>query len=165
MRFLFIPFILLPVLEMLVLIKVGGTIGALNTVALVILGGVIGLGVVRQQGFRTMLKARVQMTHGELPALEMLEGFLIAIGGLLMILPGFITDTMGIALLIPWVRKAILRKMLASGQWKAQSTGIYEGGFYRDASNDKGYTRVSHTIDGEFQRDISPDPDKKNEKF
>ncbi len=157
MRFLSLSFVLLPILEMVVLIKVGGLIGALNTVALVILGGVLGLSIIRRQGFRTMLNARAQMAHGELPALEMLEGFLIAIGGVLMILPGFITDSLGIALLVPPVRKAILRKMLNSGRWQVQQTDVFEGEFYRETHTNNGTTTLHHTIKGDYVRDASQD--------
>ena len=153
MRFLLLPFIILPILEMLVLIKVGGMIGAWNTVALVLLGGIIGLQVIRQQGLSTMIKAQQKMASGELPATEMVEGFMIAMGGGLMMLPGLLTDVLGVLLLIPPVRKYIIGRMVASGRWRVQQTNIYEAEFNRETHWDSEQTHIRHTIDGEFSKD------------
>ncbi len=155
MRVLLFPFIILPILEMLVLIEVGGSIGALNTVALVFLGAFIGLQVIRQQGFSTMIKARQKMASGELPAGEMVEAFMIAIGGFLMMIPGFITDALGILLLIPVVRQLLLKRMVASGRWKVQQTDIYEGEYRREEYWESGQQQINQTIDGEYTRDES----------
>ncbi len=153
MRFLFVPFILLPILEMVVLIKVGSAIGALNAVALVILGAVIGLQVIRRQGFSTMVKARQKMAAGELPALEMIEGFMIAFGGMLMLLPGFITDFMGVLLLIPGVRKLLIGKIVSSGHWKVQQTEIYEGEYRKEGPGNIHQQQINQTINGDFTRE------------
>ncbi|KEQ19159.1 FxsA family protein [Endozoicomonas numazuensis] len=152
MRFPAWIFLLLPALELVVLIKVGGYIGALNTLALVILGMVAGMAVIRRQGFRTMLKARERMTHGELPALEILEGFMIALGGVFLMIPGFITDLLGITLLIPPFRKLILGRMIKSGRWQAQqSSATFEGEYYRE---DVGRNQGNHqALEGEFKRE------------
>ncbi|MDD7805891.1 MAG: FxsA family protein [Endozoicomonas sp. (ex Botrylloides leachii)] len=165
MRFFFILFIILPILEIFVFIKVGSIIGALNTVALVILGGVIGLYIIRQQGFRAALRARAQMSQGQVPAMDMIESFFMVIAGLLIMLPGFISDILGIALLIPLVRQAVLRKLLTSASWKAKSTRVYEGEFYRDASNDKGYVSATHSAKKDPQKDTLTQDNKKNENF
>ncbi|MGI9278794.1 MAG: FxsA family protein [Endozoicomonas sp.] len=151
MRFPFWIFLLFPALELVVLIKVGGYIGALNTLALVILGMVAGMAVVRRQGFRTMLKAREKMTHGEMPALEMLEGLMIALGGVFLMIPGFITDFFGVALLIPPLRKVLLRRMIKSGRWQTQqSSTTFEGDYYReDIDSNRG---INQTFEGEFKR-------------
>ena len=158
MRVLLLPFIIIPILEMVVLIEVGSAIGALNTVALVFLSAFIGLQVIRQQGFSTMMKARQRMAAGELPAGEMLEGFMIAIGGLLMMIPGFVTDFTGILLLIPPVRRLLLKKMITSGRWKVQQTEIYEGEYRREQHWEMGPHHINHgsrTIDGEYTKDDS----------
>ena len=152
MRFPFWIFLLFPALELVVLIKVGGYIGALNTLALVILGMVAGMAVVRRQGFRTMLKAREKMAHGEMPALEMLEGLMIALGGVFLMIPGFITDFFGVVLLIPPLRKVLLRRMIKSGRWQAQqSSTTFEGDYYReDIDSSRG---INQTFEGEFKRE------------
>ena len=153
MRFLLLPFILFPVIEMVVLIEVGSAIGALNTVALVLLGAFIGLQVLRQQGFSTIVKARYKMAAGELPAMEMVEGFMIALGGLLLMLPGFVTDFMGALLLVPPCRKWLIKRMIASGRWKVQQTEIYDGEFRRETHWESHHSHISHTIDGDCERD------------
>ena len=160
MRFPIWLFLLFPIVEMLVLIKVGGAIGALNAVALVIAGAFIGMAVIRQQGFSTMLKARQKMAHGEMPAEEMVEGFMIAIGGAFMMFPGFVSDLFGIALLIPSVRKYLLKRMVASGRWQVhQSSTTFEGEFRREDVNHR--PGINRTIDGDFNRELDRDDEKK----
>ena len=101
MRFLFILFIAMPILEMLVLIKVGGLIGALPTVGLVLLTAVVGMSLLRQQGPSTLARAQDKMRHGGMPAKEMVEGIFLAVGGALLLTPGFITDFIGFCCFFP----------------------------------------------------------------
>ncbi|USE37564.1 FxsA family protein [Endozoicomonas sp. SCSIO W0465] len=152
MRFLFLLFILLPILEMVVLIKVGSIIGAWNAVALVILSIFIGIEVIRRQGFRTMLSARQKMAAGETPAMEMLEHLALGLGGLLMLIPGFITDFMGIFLLIPPVRRLLIRRWLATCGVRVESANIYEAEYRREA-DDRKRSQIRQTLDGEFTRE------------
>ena len=92
----FLPiFIGLPILEMYILIQVGTSIGAFNTIALVLLTAVIGLVLLRQQGFQTLMNARNKLMHSELPAEEIVTGIFLAIGGALLLTPGFVTDAIG----------------------------------------------------------------------
>lgn len=153
MRFLFLLFILLPILEMVVLIKVGSIIGAWNAVALVILSAFVGLAVIRRQGLSTTLKARQKMAAGELPAMEMIESLAIALGGLLMLIPGFITDFLGIFLLIPPVRRLLIRRWLTATGVKMQQTNIYEAEFHRESSWQNDQPHIHHTIDGDYTRE------------
>ena len=152
MRFPVWLILLFPILEMLVLIEVGSVIGGLNAVALIILGAILGMAVLRQQGFRTMLKARDRLAQGEMPASEMGEGFMIAIGGLFMMFPGFVSDFFGIALLIPAIRKYLLRKMVASDRWQVhQGHSTVEGEYYREDINP--HRSINNTFEGEYKRD------------
>ncbi|MFK0571428.1 FxsA family protein [Endozoicomonas sp.] len=161
MRFLFLLFILLPILEMVVLIKVGSIIGAWNAVALVVLSVFIGLAVIRRQGLATALKARQKMAAGELPAMEMLENLVIAIGGLLMLIPGFITDFLGVFLLLPPIRRLLIRRWLTATGIKVQQTNIYDAEFRRESSRQNGQTHIHHhTIDGDYTRDQDNDEPK-----
>ncbi|MBO9481951.1 FxsA family protein [Salinisphaera sp. G21_0] len=153
MRFLFVLFILLPILEMVVLIKVGSIIGAWNAVALVILSVFIGIEVIRRQGFRTTLRARQKMAAGELPAMEMLENLAIALGGLLLLIPGFITDFLGVFLLIPPARQLLIRRWLKVNGVKVQQTNIYEAEYRREPSWRQDQTHLNHTIDGDYTRE------------
>ncbi|GAA0841336.1 membrane protein FxsA [Marinobacter szutsaonensis] len=122
--FLFL-FIIMPIAEMAVLIQVGGMIGVLNTIGLVLLTAVIGAWLLRQQGLATLLRARQRLNSGELPAREVAEGLILAVGGALLLTPGFITDTIGFLCLIPGTRHffaaQVLKRMVISGQ----SSGFY----------------------------------------
>ena len=90
MRFLFALFIAIPILEMVVLIQVGQQIGALWTIVLVLLTAFIGINLLRYQGLSTLSRATWRMQSGQIPAQEMLEGILLAVGGALLLTPGFV---------------------------------------------------------------------------
>lgn len=107
MIFLFL-FIVVPLVELYFMLEVGDAIGAFSTVMLVILTAVIGGVLVRMQGFSTMMRMRETAARGETPALEMIEGSVLLLCGLMLLLPGFITDAMGFLLLIPPLRKAFV---------------------------------------------------------
>ena len=117
--FLFL-FIIMPIAEMAVLIKVGGVIGVLNTVGLVLLTAVVGAWLLRQQGLATLLRANQRLNSGELPAKEVAEGLILAVGGALLLTPGFITDTIGFLCLLPgtrhWFAAQAMKRMVMSGQ-------------------------------------------------
>ena len=102
----------LPLLELYVLIRVGSDIGALPTVMLTIFTAVVGIGLVRLQGFSTLMKVRVAMDRGEVPAMEMLEGATLLVAGFFLLFPGFITDTLGFLCLIPPLRRWVLLSLL-----------------------------------------------------
>ena len=108
MKYLLPTFIILPILEMYVLIKVGGSIGAFNTILLVLLTAFIGLILLRAEGFQTLFNARKKLQRSELPAQEIFSGFFLAIGGALLLTPGFITDVIGFLCIFPVTRTYIL---------------------------------------------------------
>ncbi|WP_067514950.1 FxsA family protein [Endozoicomonas ascidiicola] len=153
MRFLFLSFILLPILEMVVLIKVGSVIGAWNAVALVIISAFVGINIIRSQGFSNALKTRQKLAAGESPAVEMLESLFIAVGGLLMIIPGFITDFAGILMLIPPLRRWMIKSWFRKIGMKAQQSNIYEAEYRRESDGFHTQTHISHTIDGDFTQE------------
>lgn len=157
MRFFFLLFVLLPMLEMMVLIKVGSIIGAWNAVALVVLSVFIGIEVIRRQGIRTTLKVRQKIAAGELPAMEMLENLAIGLGGMLILIPGFITDFMGIFLLIPQIRRLLILRWLDVSEIKIQQTNIYEGEYRREPSWHHEQNHLNHTIDSDYTREEGAD--------
>ncbi|RRJ83315.1 FxsA family protein [Aestuariirhabdus litorea] len=146
MRILFLLFIIVPIVEMVVLIKVGEVIGAWYTVGLVLLTAVIGINLLRQQGLSTLMRANQRINSGELPAQEMVEGFLLAIGGALLLTPGFVTDTMGFACLIPPLRRLLVSKLLGSGRFFMAGQGPGYGP--RGPAG-----RDPDVIEGEYRRD------------
>ena len=97
----------LPALEIFLMIKIGGKVGALNTVALIFLTAVIGVYFAKLQGIRTLRSGMVNLYQNKLPVYEMLSGASIAIAALLLIVPGFFSDFLGFLLLIPFTRKIL----------------------------------------------------------
>jgi len=93
-RFFFLIFIIVPLVEMLLLFEVAERIGAWSTLGLVVLTAVIGIQILKQQGLATLTRANQRIGSGELPAQEMLEGLFLAVGGAFLLTPGFITDTL-----------------------------------------------------------------------
>ena len=109
---LLIIFILVPLIELAVLIKVGSYIGVLWTFALIILTAIVGVQLLRAQGLSTLIRAQDKLQQGSIPAQELAEGFLLAFAGALMLTPGFVTDAFGFALLLPVVRASLVDSVL-----------------------------------------------------
>ena len=105
-------FICLPALEIYLLIKVGGHVGAFNTVALIFLTAVIGIYFAKHQSMQTFKSGMVNLYQNKMPIYEMMSGASIAIAALLLIIPGFFTDFLGFILLIPFTRKILFRMAL-----------------------------------------------------
>ena len=105
-------FICLPALEIYLLIKVGGHVGAFNTVALIFLTAVIGIYFAKHQSMQTFKSGMVNLYQNKIPIYEMMSGASIAIAALLLIIPGFFTDFIGFVLLIPFTRKILLKMAL-----------------------------------------------------
>lgn len=112
-RFAPLLFIAIPLVELYCIIVVGEMIGAFWTVMLVIMTAVIGVSLLRIQGMSTLVKAQNNMAQGMFPAMEMMEGIALAVAGVLLITPGFITDSIGFLCLIPASRQAIIRFIMA----------------------------------------------------
>ena len=104
---LFIIFLIVPVIEVYLLIKVGSLIGGLATVALLLLVSLLGAYLVQSQGFRILARVREELARGRLPAAQLLDGALVLVGGVLLMTPGFFTDFLGIFFLVPATRGLI----------------------------------------------------------
>lgn len=151
MRFLLPLFIIMPIVEMWVLIQVGGLIGAMPTIALVLLTAMIGLHLLKQQGVSTLMRANQKMAEGGLPAQEMAEGILLAIGGALLLTPGFFTDAIGFYCLIPVTRKLLVKQLLKKGLFMAADMNSSGAQFYSASSFTSSST--DDVIEGEFSDD------------
>ena len=101
---LLLIFIIVPLVELAILLKVGSYIGLLPTLGVVILTGILGAALARQQGFMILNRIRTDIGSGRVPAHEIIDGFLILIGGIVLLTPGFLTDLFGFLLLIPLTR-------------------------------------------------------------
>lgn len=118
---LLLIFILVPMAELAVLIKVGGAIGVLPTFGLIFLTAIIGVSLLRAQGLATLMRAGERMQQGALPAQELAEGFLLALAGALLLTPGFLTDAFGFSLLLPGARGVMAQSLLK--RFKPQMMG------------------------------------------
>ena len=105
----FLIFLGLPALEIFLLIKIGGHVGALSTVALIFLTAIIGLYFAKLQGIQTLKSGMVNLYQNKMPVYEMMSGASIAFAALLLIIPGFFTDLIGFLLLIPFTRKIFFK--------------------------------------------------------
>jgi len=105
----FLLFIGLPAFEIFLLIKIGGQVGALNTVALIFLTAIIGIYFAKLQGIQTLKSGMVNLYQNKMPVYEMMSGASIAFAALLLIIPGFFTDLIGFLLLIPFTRKVFFK--------------------------------------------------------
>ena len=103
----FLIFIVLPALEIILFIKIGGQVGALNTVALIFLTAIIGIYFAKLQGIRTLKSGMVNVYKNKVPIYEIVSGASIALAALLLIIPGFLTDLIGFLLLIPFTRNIL----------------------------------------------------------
>lgn len=101
----------LPFVEIAVFIEVGGLIGAWPTVALALLGSCAGAIVVRVAGLAMLHRARMAVARNEPPMDELLDGLCLLLAGALLIVPGFVTDVLGLLLLVPWVRQRVRRRI------------------------------------------------------
>ncbi|MGH1439212.1 MAG: FxsA family protein [Cellvibrionaceae bacterium] len=157
MRVLLVLFIAIPMVEMWLLITVGGVIGALPTIGLVLLTACIGLALLRYQGSETLTRARSKLHSNELPAREIADTLFFAIGGALLLTPGFVTDAIGFACLTPGIRSIIIRffanNLMRSG--KVDIKGFSANNQYQSSRFGKGSQAGDHKIiEGEFEHDI-----------
>jgi UPF0716 protein FxsA len=105
-------FIVVPLLELAVLIKIGGYIGVTWTLVIIFVTAIIGVNILKKQGMGVLMRASQKMQEGTLPARELAEGFLLALAGALLLTPGFLTDAVGCALLVPATRLALVGHVL-----------------------------------------------------
>ncbi len=111
-QFVFIAFLIIPFVEIYLLLQIGGIVGVFPTIALVVLTAIIGAGLLRQQGLATWQRFQDNLAKGTLPAYEMVEGPILLVGGALLLTPGFFTDIIGFACLIPPMRKKIAQYII-----------------------------------------------------
>jgi UPF0716 protein FxsA len=151
-------FIIVPLAELAVLIKVGSYIGILWTFALILLTATIGVSILRVQGLSTLMRASQKLQDGGLPAKELAEGFLLALAGALLLTPGLITDACGFMLLVPTLRGRLAGSVLK--RFKPTMTmGSMNGGRPFERPINPADPRVHRDqgghdiIDGEYRRE------------
>ncbi len=128
--------IALPVVEILVMIKIGQNIGAINTVLLIILTAIVGLFFARIQGVKTLKSGIVNIYQNKLPVYDLLSGASIATAAVFLIMPGFITDTIGFLLLIPFSRKFLISLFLKNNPQTKPESKIIEAEIIDDKKDE-----------------------------
>ena len=130
MNSLILAFILIPIIEIYLFIKIGSQIGAFNTISLIFITAIIGIIYARYEGINTLRSGFSQVIKNELPAYEIISGAAIAFAALLLIIPGFATDLMGFLLILPFTRKLIFGKISKNFKnQKDQKKNFIEGEF------------------------------------
>lgn len=152
MRGFFLLFLVFPLLELFVLIRVGSSIGAATTLLLVLAGGVLGVLCIRLAGLATALKVRERMALGETPNKDMLNGLLLVIAGGLIFLPGFISDVLGLLCLLPVTRKWLIKRISQHMTHAAHSQQFYQHSTTYTEQSKHQPTRPEQIIEGEFER-------------
>ena len=140
MNSIFLVIILIPIIEIYLLIKIGGQIGALTTITLIFTTAIIGVYYAKYEGLNTLKSGFEQLRRNMTPTYEMISGAAIAFGALLLIIPGFVTDTLGFLTIFPVSRKLIFSL------------------FFKTQMNHE--NKKKNFIDGEFE-DIEEDDDRK----
>jgi UPF0716 protein FxsA len=141
-------FVTIPLAELFLLIEVGSWIGALPTIGLCLLTAMMGAGLLRQQGIQTLARARNNLDRGALPAVEMLEGAALIVGGAMLLTPGLVTDVIGFLCLIPPTRRWLVRLALARMAVRVGPAGPPPG----SGPGSSGDSRDPNVIEGEYER-------------
>ena len=108
---LLLLFVLIPIIELYLLLQLGARIGFMPTLGLIVLTGALGATLARQQGLSALAKIQNELKSGRPPAMEMVEGALIVVGGIVLLTPGILTDLFGFALMIPKFRKSFAERL------------------------------------------------------
>ena len=158
---LLLVFVLIPVVELNVLIEVASSIGSWTTVGLVLFTAVVGVSLVRSQGLSTLMSVQQKLARGEAPGQEIVEGMMLAAAGVLLLIPGFVTDFIGLILLTPFTRAPIAAFLYKRMQLRVVANGGFKGGF-GPGQNPFGqsgpfggqnpFDQNGNTFDGDFER-------------
>ena len=128
--------ILIPIIEIYLLIKIGSQIGAITTIFMIFLTAIVGVYYARYEGLNTLKSGFLQLSKHKKPTYEMLSGAAIAFAALLLIIPGFATDTVGFILIFPPSRKLIFGMLSKKFSYKNQNKSNYIDGEFEDIEDD-----------------------------
>lgn len=166
---LLLLFICVPIIEIGLFIQVGGFLGLWPTIALVLITAFVGATLVRSQGIQTLMSVQSRLQQGEMPAQQILEGVMLAVAGVLLLTPGFMTDAFGMLVLLPAPRAIIAKELMKrvkvnsmmGGGFHAQGGGFGQSPFGSDPfqSHEK---NDDNTFEGEYER---KDDDSENKRL
>jgi len=141
-QIIFLFFLIVPFVEIYLLLQIGGIIGVFPTVFLVVFTAVLGAWLLRQQGFATWQRLQASLAQGVLPAYEMIEGPMLLVGGALLLTPGFFTDALGFACLIPQTRRKFAKYIIENQLINAQAGSPFQ----------RPQAKEENVIEGEFKK-------------
>ena len=130
----------IPLIEIYLMIKIGGMIGALNTIFLIFFTAITGIYFAKLEGLNTMRSGFNQLIKNEVPMYEIISGATLAFAALLLIIPGFLTDIVGFLLIVPYTRKIFIRSLSSKFKKEKLDENIIEGNFEetkKDENHDK----------------------------
>ena len=136
MNSVILTIILVPIVEIYLFIKIGGNIGAFNTISLIFITALIGVLYARYEGLNTLRSGFTQLVKNELPAYEIISGAAIAFAALLLIIPGFATDLVGFLLIFPLTRKLFFENIIGKIKKKENKSKDYIDGDFEDIEED-----------------------------
>lgn len=165
---LLLLFIAVPIIEISLFIQVGGVLGMWPTIGLVIITAFFGATLVRSQGLQTLMSVQSRLQQGELPAQQIVEGVMLAVAGVLLLTPGFMTDVFGMAVLLPapraWLAKQLMSKVkvnnMAAGGFQSHSHFQQGNPFEQSGSRPHDNYQDGDTFEGEYQKKDDDDNDR-----
>jgi UPF0716 protein FxsA len=140
---IFLFFLVVPFVEIYLLLQIGGIVGVFPTILLVVFTAVLGAWLLRQQGFSTWQRFQANLAQGKVPAYEMIEGPILLVGGALLLTPGFFTDALGFACLVPQLRKKVSQYLIENHLINMQASSPFQ----------KPTETPSNIIEGEFKKE------------
>ena len=153
---LLLLFICVPIIEIGLFIQVGGVLGLWPTIGLVLVTAFVGASLVRSQGLQTLLSVQGRLQQGEIPAQQILEGVLLAVAGVLLLTPGFMTDALGMLVLLPAPRAKIAKELMKRVTVNTVGGSFHgQGGFQQNPFGDDSFRSSSdegNTYEGEYER-------------
>ncbi len=144
-QLIFLFFLIIPFVEIYLLIQLGGIVGVIPTVLLVVFTAILGAWLLRRQGFATWQRFQRNLEQGQVPAYEMIEGPILLVGGALLLTPGFFTDALGFACLVPQLRRKFAQYVIENKLIKMQSGSPFQR---PSQQQDQG-----NVIEGEFKKE------------
>lgn len=128
----FVLFVALPLAEIYALIKIGSWLGVLPTIALLLIVSALGAVVVKREGLRVLRRMQEQVMAGRMPSNEILDGVCLVLAGLLLVVPGFVTDALGLVLLLPPFRALLRASLKRRNGKKLRVVATYSGRIVND---------------------------------
>lgn len=168
---LLLLFIFVPIIEIGLFISVGGYLGLWPTIALVLLTAFVGASLVRSQGIQTLMSVQNRLQQGEMPAQQIFEGVMLAVAGVLLLTPGFMTDALGMLVLLQAPRAAIAKYLMSKMVVKSMGQGGFHGSFHGDQFGQSPFEQdpfhrngsdQGSTFEGEFERKDDDDRNRLN---